>query len=252
MSGPPYPHPNPAPGSNAIGQFQIGVSPIGTITPFDVWTTVLSQYANSPILTTLVTDMAQYLDQTARFDDFYDFIWNVDTAKGHGLDVWGRIVDVSRILQIPTGSFFGWAEAVGDGGIDTFGAASYFTGGDITTNFALADSAYRQLIFAKALSNITNGSIQSINQLLLNLFPNRGNAYVAEGYPFQGLFFGFQEAVDCQGFGQAPFYGRTAQPAMTMTYVFEFALTPVEFAMVTQSGAIPKPTGVKAEVLQLA
>lgn len=252
MTEVPYPHPSPAPGSNAIGQFQIGVSPIGTITPFDVWTTVLSQYANSPILTTLVSNMAQYLDQTARLDDFYDFIWNVDTAKGHGLDVWGRIVDVSRILQIPTGSFFGFAEAVGDGGVDSFGAASYFDGGDFTSNFALADPAYRQLIFAKALSNITDGSIQSINQLLLNLFPNRGNCYVAEGYPFQGLFFGFAEAIDTRGFGQAPFYSARAQPSMTMTYVFEFALTAVEFATVTQSGAVPKPTGVKAEVLQLA
>ena len=77
MSGPPYPHPNPAPGSNAIGVFRIGVSPIGDITPFDVWTTMISQYANSETIAALVTNMAQYVDPTANFDEFYDVIWNV-------------------------------------------------------------------------------------------------------------------------------------------------------------------------------
>ena len=249
-SGPPYPHPNPAPNSNQIGQFQIGVSPIGTISPFDVWTTVISQYANSPILTTLITDYAQYIDMTANFDAFYDNIWNIDTAIGRGLDIWGRILDVSRILKVPAGSNFGFAEAFG-AGIDTFGAASFYTGGNLTENFALTDSAYRTLLFAKALFNITDGSIPAINQILLNLFPNRGNCYVAEGYPFLGLYFGFHEAIDTQPFNQAPFYSGSAQPIMTLTYVFQFALSAVEFAIVSQSGAIPKPTGVKAFVLQL-
>ena len=252
MSGVPYPHPAFTTASAAIGQFQIGVTPIGTPRSFDVWKTVLSQYANAPVLTQLIENLDNYLDQTVNFDNFYDFIWNVDTAKGRGLDVWGRIVNVSRILQIPTGAHFGFAEAVGDDGVDGFGQANFYSGSGLTGNYALADDAYRRLIFAKALSNITDGSMKAINQLLLNLFPNRGNTYVQEGYPAQGFFFGFAEALDCQGFGQAPFFGDAAQPAMAMTYVFRFALTPVEFAIVTQSGALPKPSGVRAFVLQLA
>ena len=249
MTEVPYPHPNPAPGSNSIGRFAIGISPIGTIPAFDVWTTVISQYANSEILTTLITDMAQYLDQTKNFDDFFDLIWNVDTAQGYGLEVWGRIVDVSRTLDLPSGSNFGFAEASG-AGIDTFGAASFYAGAPLTSNFMLSDSSYRTLIFAKALSNITDGSIPSINQLLLNLFPNRGNAYVQDGYPYQGQFFGFEEAQDTQPFGQAPFYSGRPNPNMSITYVFNFQLTAVELAIVSQSGAIPKPTGVFARVLQ--
>jgi hypothetical protein len=253
MSGPPYPHPNPTPGSNAIGEFEIGVSPIGTITAFDVWTTVLSQYANSEILTQLIVDMAAYIDQTANFDAFFELIWNVDTAQGYGLDIWGRIVDVSRTLQVPAGSYFGFAEASGgpDDGIDGFGSASYYSGAPLTQNYNLTDEPYRLLIFAKALSNITDCSIPAINQILLNLFPNRGNCYVSEGYPFDGLFFGFAEAFDCQPFGQAPFFSNSPQPPMTMSYVFEFALSAVELAIVSQSGAIPKPTGVQARVVQL-
>ena len=249
MSGPPYPHPNPAPGSNAIGQFQIGVSPIGTINPFDIWTTVLSQYANSPILTQLIVDLAGYVDMTANFDAFYDQIWNIDTAVGHGLDVWGRILNVKRTLAVPAGTYLGFEEATGEG-VDSFGFGTFYTGAVTTENFDLTDDAYRMLLFAKALFNICDGSIPAINQILVNLFPNRGNAYVAEGYPFQGFFFGFEEALDCQPFGQAPFFSNIALPPMTMTYVFNFALTGVELAIVSQSGAIPKPTGVKAYVLQ--
>ena len=250
-TGPPYPHPNPAPGSNAIGSFQIGVSPIGTINPFDVWTTVISQYANSPILTQLIVNLSKYVDMTENFDNFYDDIWNIDTAQGIGLDIWGRILDVSRTLQVPVGSSFGFEEASG-AGIDTFNSAAFYNGAALTANFQLTDPAYRTLLFAKALSNITDSSIPAINQILLNLFPNRGNCYVVEGYPFQGLFFGFKEQLDTQPFGQAPFYSAQAEPAMALTYVFNFNLTAVEFAIIKQSGAIPKPTGVAAFVLQNA
>ena len=36
---------------------------------------------------------------------------------------------------------------------------------------------------------------------------------------------------------------------MTMTYTFEFALTPVEQAIVEQSGVLPRPTGVSSSVV---
>lgn len=220
MSGPPYPHPNPVPGSNAIGGFTIAVSPIGTITPFDVWTTVISQYANSPIITKLCTNYGQYVDQTVDFDEFYDTIWNVDTAIGYGLDIWGRIVGVDRILHIQSGGKYLGFEEAGGTTVDPFGQAPFFSGSPTTDNFRLADDAFRVLIFAKALANISDGSIPSINQLLLNLFPNRGNCYVVDNLD------------------------------MTMTYLFKFALTSVEAAILSQSGVLPKPVGVLATVVQ--
>lgn len=215
MSGPPYPHPSPRPGSNAIGSFEIGVSPIGDISPFDVWATVISQYANSPVLTQLITDFAQYVDQTENLDNFFDLMWNVDTAVGYGLDVWGRIVGVSRTLHIPTSDFLGWQQ---QDGAQTFGHGTWYSGNNLTRNFNLTDSAYRVLIFAKALANISDGSIPSINQLLLNLFPGLGNCYVVDG------------------------------ENMTLTYKFEFVLTPVQLAIVSGSGVLPKPVGVAASV----
>jgi hypothetical protein len=36
---------------------------------------------------------------------------------------------------------------------------------------------------------------------------------------------------------------------MTMRYTFEFLLTPYEFAIMTQSGALPRPAGVDATLI---
>lgn len=210
MSGPDINRPQP--GSNAIGSFIIGVSPIGTI-PFDYWDTIISQYANSPIITQLIGNMNAYLDLSANLDAFYDNIFSVATAQGYGLDCWGKIVNVSRTLDVPgDSSYFGFEEA--GIGANPFNTQPFFSGDDLTNNFILSDSAYRVLIYAKALANICDGSIPAINQILLRLFPNRGNCYVTDGLD------------------------------MTMTYTFQFLLTPVELAIVGQSGALPKPCGV--------
>ena len=210
----------PRPGSNAIGSFIIGVSPIGTIIPFDYWDTVLNQYANSPILTTLIGNMDEYLDQTANLDSFFDNMFNVATAQGYGLDCWGKIVNVSRTLDVPgDGVYFDFEESGLSG--NPFNTESFFSGQQLTNNFILADSAYRVLIYAKALANICDGSIPAINQILLRLFPNRGNCYVTDGLD------------------------------MSMTYTFKFTLSPVEQAIVAQSGALPKPTGVSATVVSV-
>ena len=244
-TGPPYPRP-PLGIPNGIGQFAIGVSPIGDFPPFDVFRTVISDYANSPVLTRLITNLFSYLDQTANFDAFFDFIWNVDTAQDYGLDIWGRIVGVTRVLEITVGDWFGFDEALP--GSDVFGQGAFFSGQPLTANFALSDDAFRLLIFVKAAANITNGSIPAINQILLSLFPHRGNAYVTEG-SHAGTFFGFQESLNSVGFNQASFYAGTAIATMTMTYTFAFQLTPVELAIVQNSGVLPKPTGVAASVV---
>src|ERR1700761_2637927 len=104
MSGPPYPRyaAGSAPGQNAIGSFIIGESPIGDISPFDVWLTIISQYGNSPIISALCVNMSEYVDPTQNFDSFYDTMWNVDTATGYGLQCWGRIVGVTNVLQAPS------------------------------------------------------------------------------------------------------------------------------------------------------
>lgn len=247
MTGPAYPRP-PAPGSNGIGLAAIGIAQIGTIPPFDYWTTIISQYANSPRLMTLIDNFNSYIDQTANLDMFFDNVQNIATAQGYGLDCWGRIVGVVRNLNVQVTGWFGFAEATP--GSETFGQGAFYSGAPLTSTYALSDDAFRTLIFAKALANISDGSIPSINKILMSLFPGRGNCYVTDGV-YAGSFFGFAEAQNEQPFNQAPFYSGQTIRTMAIQYVFTFALSPVELAIVQQSGVLPKPCGVAASTLIL-
>jgi hypothetical protein len=186
----------------------------------DVERTIISQYAHSPTIVRLVTDMNGYMDPRANFDAFYNLIWNVDTAVGFGLDIWGRIVGVSRLLRLPsTDPIFGYSNASFPNDWYPFNQGIFFPGDQSTQSFLLPDDAFRVLILTKALSNIVATNAPSLNQLLRNLFPGRGKAYV-------------------QDLG-----------GMKMRFVFEFALTSTEYAILTQSGALPHPAGVAYSVV---
>lgn len=178
--GPPYPRyaPGAAPGGNAIGAFIIGKSPIGDVAAFDPWATILAQYSNSQRIDDLINSFNAALDPTQSLDSFYDLIWNVDTAQGNGLDIWGRIVGVARTVQIPSlGASFGFQEA---GGSWTGFNQAPFASGALGTTISLLDADFRRLIMAKAATNVTDCSIPSINAILLALFPKRGNCFVVD------------------------------------------------------------------------
>lgn len=186
-------------------------SPFGRLA-FDVRQTLLAQYANSPVLVDLLRRLNYAIDPAALLDRWYESVWNVATATGHGLDVWGRIVGVTRVLRIPVASpFIGWAEA---GDAVGWGQGVWAGRGRLTENYALSDMAFRRLVLTKAALNITDGSIPAINRALMTLFPDYGNCYVRD------------------------------DGEMAMTYVFGADLTPLDLAIVTQSGVLPKPVGV--------
>jgi hypothetical protein len=281
----PYPAP-PGAGSNAVGVGAIGKASTGTLPAFDWRQTILSQYADSDRITGLIETFFDAVDQTENFDAFFDYIWNLNTATGYGLDVWGRIVGVNRILQVVSTQFFGFAEAAptsltfgdarfvgytptfgfaeatdkqtfGEGtfgtgsrfrGVDpNAGAGAFYPGGQLTSNYALSDQQYRRLIFAKAAANISNGSIPALNFILMSvLFPGRGNCFVKEGAASR--YFGFAEAGDAGTFGQTVFYNGQALPRMQYQLVFRFPLTAVDLAIVQNSGVLPKTAGVQAIV----
>ena len=216
-------------GPNIGGTFSLLLGPDGRIltdgappteaviaTDFNYLDTIISQYANSPILGALIDNFSIYVNPAADIQRFYDLVWNVDTAIGYGLDVWGRIVGVNRVLTVARNKFFGFAQGSPDS--RTFDHGPFYSGTGLTSNYALSDDAYRSLILAKALANICDGSTSSINQVLINLFPGRGNCYVVDNLN------------------------------MSMTYRFDFPLSAVELAVVAQSGVLPKPSGVAATI----
>jgi hypothetical protein len=186
--------------------------------------TILSQYANAATIVQLVHNLNDYIDPSADIDAFYQNIWNVDTAVGYGLDVWGKIVGLEngRLLKIPAGEInLGFDEA-GIASATSFGSGVFYAGSTVTQNFYLADDPFRALIMVKALANITDCSIPSYNKLLNLLFAGRGRCYVND-------------------------LGN-----MQMRFTFEFFLQPFELAILTQSGALPRPTGVLAYVMSVS
>lgn len=179
----------------------------------------MRQYAASPIIQTRITNRRGYFDPSPWVEQFYGVVWNVDTAQGFGLDIWGRIVGVGRELQIPQTEYFGFNTTPATWG--AFGEESLYSGPQATQTATLADPAYRTLILAKALGNIADTTPGSLNGVLQNLFPDRGRAWV-------------------QDLG-----------SMSMRYVFEFALEPWERAVLVSSGVIPRPAGVLAIIAEI-
>jgi hypothetical protein len=109
--------------------------------------TIVSQYGNSPTIISLIESFNAAVDPSANIDNFLTHIWQVQSAQGFGLDIWGRIVGVSR--NIPTNP--------------------------VTI---LTDEQFRELILLKALSNISIATSPSINTLLLDWMSGRGRVYV--------------------------------------------------------------------------
>jgi hypothetical protein len=188
----------------------------------NVGRTIISQYANSPTLTQLIENLNEYIDPRVNMQAFYDAVWNVDTAVGFGLDIWGSIVGVSRLLQIPTNtSTLGFANSDVPADWAPFNVGTFYTGISAGQSFLLPDDTFRTLILVKALANIVSTSAPSLNKLLQNLFPGQGVCYVIDN------------------------------GNMSMTFVFEFDISQSDYAILTQSGALPHPAGVKVSVLVL-
>ncbi|MBS1103515.1 DUF2612 domain-containing protein [Gluconobacter sp. Dm-62] len=177
--------------------------------------TILAQYANSPSLLTIIAGFNQAIDPAVQIDLFYDQVFNPNTAVGWGLDVWGRIVGVGRVLNVAETGYIGFHEADdGTSVIGGFGYGIFYGGQGSTSNFALTDDAFRTLIFAKAAANLCGGSIAAINDILMRLFSTSGKIWVSE----------------------------TSETILTINH--DWTLTPVEAAIIEQSGVLPRPSTV--------
>lgn len=217
--------------SGSIVAFVVSTGPVEVPVGFDYGPTVISQYANSPTLLQWLDNMNQYLDQAENFAQFYVYVWNVETAQGFGLDILGRIVNVSRLLNIPgppvpyvgfyidgEGSAQDWQPMGNNQGLSLGGDGALYTGHNATTAYLLTDTAYRQLILAKAFANICATTAPALNQILQNLY-GAGAAWVS----VTGI--------------------------MSIAYNFNFTPTIVQLAILTQSGVIPTPPGVAVTIV---
>ena len=179
--------------------------------------TIVFQYAASPKLNKLLKSLESSLDVKSDFQAFYDAVFNIMSAFGWGLDVWGKILGIGRYITIEdTSGVFGFNGS----GLEGWNQGTFYRDNS-SGLFRLEDTAYRDLLLLKAMSNISNCSVPSLNSLLGIFFRERGRAYVKNA------------------------------GVMAIRYVFEFSLEPYERALMRREDIPPRPAGVGYEVLEV-
>lgn len=185
----------------------------------DFQKTIISQYDRSTTIRKLIENINEYIDPRLDIDSIYNYIWNVDTATGFGLDILGRIVNIDRYVPIPDINFFGFGEAES---WFPFDDRPFFSGGEAqeTSGSMLNDDDYRHIILCKALSNISGSDARSINKVLQYMFSSRGRCYVAD------------------------------DGGMHISYIFEFTPSIFEKYLILEASILPKPAGVDAIIIK--
>lgn len=180
--------------------------------------TIISQFANSPTIRQMIDNTNQWIDPARNFQEFYEKIWNIETAETFGLDLWGRILGVSRrFYVIQSGEYFGFSG--NDPDYQPFSQAPFYNGSSDSDAVNLDNDTYRNLLMTKALINISNTSIPSLNRIVSKLFTGRGKCYVAD------------------------------VGSMSFSYTFEFVLTRLDRAIIKQ--ILPSPVGVSVAITEI-
>ena len=168
----------------------------------------ISQYANSPRFEKLRSGLVNIFDKDKTLQDWFRIVFNLKTAQGFGLDIWGIILNQGRSF-VYYNTDTQQDEYVYLQGAQTVDGV-YYSEEEI-------EEMYRQVLFLKAMSNITNATLKSLNDMLLYYYQDRGRAYA--------LNFG----------------------TMEIRFVFEFPVNKLEKAIFS-SNIMPRPTGVLANL----
>ena len=146
-------------------------------TSFDTWDiaeTVQSQYATSKRMRAVIDAFWQAINPKSDIDLLYRKLVNPRTAEGWVLDIWGRIVAIGRsYLAVEDDTpYFGFdpPEGVKNERLNSFGNAPFYK--QVMGKVRLADTMFRTYVFLKALINISNSSLASLNQAVKLLFPD--------------------------------------------------------------------------------
>ena len=131
---------------------------------FNIDAVIQSQYGDSPHIKGVIRGYYDYISPQKDIDIIYDKMINIYTAEGYGLDVWGRIVGISReyVAVDEQYNYLGFDNRPYNmDRIETFNNAPFYK--IVNGKIQLEDNAYRTYILIKALINISNVSLNSLN-----------------------------------------------------------------------------------------
>lgn len=140
---------------------------------FNIDAVIQSQYGDSPHIKGVIRGYYNYISPQKDIDLIYDKMINIYTAEGYGLDVWGRIVNIDRefVAVDEQYDYLGFDNSPYNmDRIETFNNAPFYK--VVNGRIRLEDNAYRTYILIKALINILNVSLNSLNYIFSQLFPD--------------------------------------------------------------------------------
>ena len=138
---------------------------------FTIDLTIQSQYSDSPHITGVIHSYYDFVNPQKDIDLIYDKMINLYTAEGYGLDVWGRIVNIDReyVAIDDQYDYLGFDNRPYNmDRIETFNNAPFYK--VVNGKVQLQDDAYRTYILIKAMLNISNVSLNSLNYIFKQLF----------------------------------------------------------------------------------
>lgn len=104
---------------------------------------IQSQYSNAVTICTLLETFREEILPDADIRSFVEEIMSLETATGKNLDVLGRVIGIGRTIT-----------------------------GFYDDTYTLSDERYRDLLRYKALANITDTSLATLNKMMAKLFPS--------------------------------------------------------------------------------
>ena len=108
-----------------------------------------------------------------------DDMLNPSTARGYGLDVWGRIVGIKRATVPVSGEYLAFdPDPLTNPQGNSWNNAPF---GSLTAQGLASDQLFRVYVFVKAMMNIGNASLADINKYFSLLFPQSGIMVIHAG-----------------------------------------------------------------------
>ncbi len=163
---------------------------------------ILSQYSASPHLLSLIYSMRDHLNTDDNVELLYENLLDIDNATGTSLNAWGNIVGISR--DVPYNGQY----------------------------LYLGDDDFRKLIMLKAMSNIMDATMATLNKLFRYLFP-KYDCYVTQS----------SEYIRREN---GEYYDRNA---MNIRFVINGNVTDTEKAIFSYAGTLNKGAGVGVNII---
>ena len=193
---------------------------------------IQSQYSASKTILALAAGYQERIDPHTDVDLFYEKMFDIYTAQGVGLDNWGVILQIGRIIPGPyTGDCFGFD--VPFGGLpekpedfhpfDQLPFVPDAGTGAAVTMITLDDELFRLLLLYKALANISASDAATQNRLLSVLID-----------------------TGIGGFGNVAYVLEVGP--MVIRWVFADFLTPQQRAVFAVAGTLARGAGVGWEL----